>query len=786
MSNQNVGARSPRPLAAILMAFVVLGIIYSIVVPPFEASDEKWHYPMVKYIADHWSLPVQEPGVETPWRQEGSQPPLYYFLGALATCWIDTSDMETVRHLNPHVDAGATPDGNINLVVHNPALESFPWQGTVLAVHIVRFLSVLMSAAAVYLTYLIVREVLPNGGDHKGRPYMALAAAAIHAFTPMYVFISGSVNNDNLVVPLCSLALLMLLRMLPNAQSGSSEPRLSRVGPVKRWIARSNASVQLGRYLALGVVLGLAALTKSSSLALTVITAMVVVVRAVRRRSWTEFFAGGLATLLPLLLTAGWWYLRNLRLYGDLTGLNTFTEILGTRDVPADLAQLWRERYSFLAGYWGNFGGLNVPLPTWAYTVLNTLLVIAALGLVALLLRKVIGVEKHLFIGHWSLFVCFLWGLGVFIPWLWWARVTWSSQGRLVFPAISVWSLLIVLGFNELAGMVEHLSKSWLKTIPNLIRYCPAICVLLPAALAPFAWIAPAYALPEPLTDNQAAAIPHRLEADFGGVMRLLGYDLETEMVEPGGQVAVILYWEALAPAGRDYTVFVHLLGEHDLLVAQRDTFPGLGLLSTTWLEPGYAWADRYALQVPPTAYAPDLAQVEVGLYDATSEARLPASTGGDNVRFGQVEIRARPGDAPNPISVNFDNQMALVGYDLDRRAVRPGETVALTLYWRGLRRMDVNYTVSVQFVNSDWVKAAQQDTWPVGGTAPTSTWQPGVLIEDAYSLTIADVPPGVYDVRLTVYRFDEQGGIVTLPTIPEGGRMQATHVVLTRVRIVQ
>ncbi len=169
----------------IVSLFIVLGTVYSVVVPPFEASDEKWHYPMVKYIADHWSLPVQEPGVETPWRQEGSQPPLYYFLGALATCWIDTSDMETIRHINPHVAPGATPDGNVNLVVHDPALESFPWRGTVLAVHIVRLLSVLMGAAAVYLTYLIVREVLP------GQPALALGAAAVHAFTPMYVFISG-------------------------------------------------------------------------------------------------------------------------------------------------------------------------------------------------------------------------------------------------------------------------------------------------------------------------------------------------------------------------------------------------------------------------------------------------------------------------------------------------------------------------------------------------------------------------------------------------------------------
>ena len=93
-------------LASIVAAFVVLAAIYSVVVPPFEASDELWHYPMVKVLADTWTLPVQDLANVGPWRQEGSQPPLYYFLAALATAWVDTSDMPEVRHLNPHVDNG--------------------------------------------------------------------------------------------------------------------------------------------------------------------------------------------------------------------------------------------------------------------------------------------------------------------------------------------------------------------------------------------------------------------------------------------------------------------------------------------------------------------------------------------------------------------------------------------------------------------------------------------------------------------------------------------------------
>jgi 4-amino-4-deoxy-L-arabinose transferase-like glycosyltransferase len=763
-----VGRRAERAiLAAILTLFAALGVIYSVFVPPFEASDEKWHYPMVKYVADNWALPVQVPGVDTPWRQEGSQPPLYYALAAAATSWIDTSDMELVRHLNPRVDPGATPDGNVNLAVHHPAWESFPWRGTVLAVHLVRLLSVLMGTAAVALTYLIVRQVVPD------EPALALGAAAIHAFTPMVVFIAGSVNNDNLVMPLSSLALLMLIRMT-NSKSQIPNPKSSIVG-----------------YSSLGFVLGLAVLAKTSALALTVLAALVVAVRAVRRRSWAEFLIGGLATLVPVLAVAGWWFLRNLRLYGDLSGLNVFTEILGTRDVPADLVQLWRERYSFAAGYWGNFGGINVPMPAWVYAVLNALAVVAALGLVVLFFKYLLRTTARLDIGHWTLdighwpfIICLLWGLGVFVPWLWWARVTWSSQGRLVFTAISTWSLLLALG---LAGWLPRRWGRWAVA-------AFALFLLGLAAAAPFAWIAPAYALPEPLTDVQVAAIPQRVEADFGtesgGVLRLLGCDLETEAVRPGGQVAVTLYWEGLTPADRDYTVFVHLLGEGELLVAQRDTFPGLGLLSTTWLEPGFRWADRYVLPVPDTAYAPDVAQIELGLYDGATGARLAATSPGgeplgDNVRFGQVEVRPLPGDVPNPISVNFGDRMALVGYDLSERVVHAGDAVTLTLYWRGLRRMDVNYTVSVQLVDAGQRKAAQRDGWPLDGAAPTAAWEPGQMLVDPYALAVSqDASPGIYDVQIVVYVVEE-GSIARLPVIPAGGQMLSEHVVLTRVRVV-
>ena len=67
-----------RLLAGILALFLLLGSTYALVTPPFEASDELWHYPMIRHLADGNPLPVQvfDPALAGPWKQEASQPPL--------------------------------------------------------------------------------------------------------------------------------------------------------------------------------------------------------------------------------------------------------------------------------------------------------------------------------------------------------------------------------------------------------------------------------------------------------------------------------------------------------------------------------------------------------------------------------------------------------------------------------------------------------------------------------------------------------------------------------------
>ncbi len=88
-----------RWLGLILLLFLALGFTYALVTPVFEASDELWHYPMIRHLADGNPLPVQvfDPAQAGLWKQEASQPPLYYYLGAALTFWIDTADMPQIR-----------------------------------------------------------------------------------------------------------------------------------------------------------------------------------------------------------------------------------------------------------------------------------------------------------------------------------------------------------------------------------------------------------------------------------------------------------------------------------------------------------------------------------------------------------------------------------------------------------------------------------------------------------------------------------------------------------------
>ena len=796
-----------RLLALILGLFVLLGFTYALTTPVFEASDELWHYPMIRHLADGNALPVQvyDPALAGPWKQEASQPPLYYYVAAALTFWIDTADMEEIRWLNPHVDNGIiTEDGNTNLAIHDPAQN--PWQGTLLAVRIVRLASVLMSAGTVLLTYLIAKQVAPN------RPEIALGATAVNAFLPMFLFISGAVNNDNLAILLASLAIWLMIRAVNSKQYPVNSEQLSANS--------EHQTVKVWYWLLLGAVIGLAVLTKEGTFALFPLAwGTIFIVRwqvtmmgdnghfghAQYRRfsSYSQLFKTLLQSILyfvllliPVALIAGWWYWRNIQLYGDFLGWSAFIAVLGERASPASLAQLWDERQGFMMSFWGLFGGVNIPMPMWIYQVLNLVLMVSVVGFVVYLIREIRDWRSE--IGNWSwhlkslisnliyfvtsrfgLVVCLLFSGAVVLGLIQWATTTWSSQGRLVFTAVSALCVLMVVG---LVGWLPPKPARWAAGSLGSFMF-------VVAALAPWLWIQAAYEIPV------YASPMDRVGTEFGGQLRLVGYELEETAVSPGDALWLTLEWEVLDEMDRDWSVFVHLtdpvLGQP---IAQRDMYPGQGLLATRLLESGDRFVNRYKLIVPPTSIAPAELILNVGLYDyntcpdcerlpITDEGLLSVST--DAVQLATIPLTAVSGDYPNSISVNFGDELELVGYEIDPRRAQPGDMITLNTYWRGKRPLTNDYTFFAQIVDLETTaRYGSQDIQPPDGT--TSTWEPDTDQIIPMSITLDEnIPPGVYPIIIGVYTHSEESGFQRLQIItPEGRITQDDFLILTPIRL--
>ena len=142
--------------------------------------------------------------------------------------------------------------------------------------------------------------------------------------------------------------------------------------------------------------------------------------------------------------------------------------------------------------------------------------------------------------------------------------------------------------------------------------------------------------------------IPHPLKVDFDDGVSLLGYDLGTDKLHPGGTVYLTLYWQARQPVKHRYKVFTHLLGEvfnaasGNFLWGQQDNEPLNGTRPTPTWRVGEIIIDSYA--IPLQAQAPaGLYALEIGLYDPATGARLPVLNDEQQVKADHLLLTHMP-----------------------------------------------------------------------------------------------------------------------------------------------
>jgi hypothetical protein len=729
----------------ILVGYLALAFGFSVVNPIYESTDELHQFRYIRYIQEFGALPEQR--ADQP-RIQAHHPPLYYVIAALATGLIPP-DRPALYEPVPNPYYGyrywEINNDNKNRYLHGPD-EQWPYSGIVLMVHAARWVNILIGALMVWVTYRLALTVFPD------RKSLAAAAAALVAFNPQFLFMSGAVNNDVIAGLFGSILLWIGVTII-------------RLGLT----TRRSILLALAFALALMAKFNLAFALPLVELALLI----AVWPRAGRASDWRGFIKANLFIVLFVALIAGWWFVRNTQLYGEPTGVQRMNELWGGRNPAESFGLAVSEIPYAWSSFWGRFGYGQIPLPDAIYTGALIVSLMGLAGLIVAFARKQFDriQIKQLILVIFSalLFAAALFGYMM--------SSTAGPMGRFYFPGLSAFGLLLAVSWTTLFTL-RNTRFSLLVS-----RYAIPVASFALALIAFFGYFVPAYAAPQKM---DAASIAQPLTVTFDGKIELLGAEVDRTAAQPGDPIKVTLTWRARQPIERSYVEFVHLIDEQGIIVAQRDTWPGRGMYPTTLWQPDEVIADSMYLHIPAGAYAPNAATLQVGLYEQDGP-RLGAldalgQTVADNAAsIGSLKIDPRPGEYPNSMQVDFGQQVELLGYEMSPRSILPGEAITVTLVWRATAPFAEDYSVFLNALRPTQRISAQDTSKPLRDTFSTKNWPVGHVITDVRVLQFPPTAkPGELDVEVGWFL----PKVGRLNVLAEDGHEVDTRQLLSKIRV--
>lgn len=710
--------------------YMVLAAAYSWVVPLGESPDEVDHFLYVRYLVENRAFPVMHPDPADNLTMEANQPPLFYLLNAAVTAPLPmTATADFPR--NACFTFDPFDGGRAHFYLHERA-EQLPLSADYLAFRVARLVSVVLGALTVWLAYRLGQRVIVGGHP------VGLLAAGILAFTPQFVFMTASVNNDVLTAVIGA-ALVYFTVEAVRAPS-------------------------LMRFAGLGVLMGLGLLTKFALLAFWPLPLLAIVLTADQKRPKRSLPYVAVVLGLPLLL-AGWWYFRAYLLYGDPLAWDVHLQAKGSevlRTTPLTLTDLREFVVIHFQSYWAWFGWLKIKTADWVYAVLAAGVLAAWLGLLVWG-KAAVGPLKTAALGRWrswlrenlavtAVFLSILATTAIYASLFRYIQtINWSGyQGRLAYAAIAPLAVLLATGWGQTAVFITKLGRNQ-RTAGQTLWYSLPMVGLLALALVSLVQLNTAYdraTLYEPPASWQRVC----QETPAGFYVEAVDYPA----VVMGGEALIV----SLAGYGADSQ---SLAGEVALL-----NWDGAVLATAVFQQTSVTndqVVGRAELALPPDVQP--------------AAARLVFGADNGTVALGPVKIAAEQATLPEPttpVTANFADEIALIGYDLQ---VESG-AVRLKTYWQALRPIGASYTIFVHLLDDEGALVAQQDALPQGGAYPTSIWAVGELVVDEAVLLL---PPGAQPAALSIgwYRLDTLERLsLAKAVVGENLSSQTDHLLLT------
>ena len=428
-------------LGGIILGYWIVGGLFAIRTPDWQAPDEPAHYNYVAQIAEQGIIPVIEMG---DWDND--------YLEQLKSIRFDPAYLDAI-HTVQYED-------------HQPPLYylllSPIYSLTDGSLTALRLFSVLIGTVMIISAYGIGMILYPNAS------WIGLGAGAFVAFVPQHLAILASVNNDALGWALMGLMLWATAHYL-------------KYDRVKAWH--------------LGLLVGLGFITKATTYFMAGVVPLIILLKWMQDthpRNYRALIMQWAQFLIPALVLGLLWWMRNFDVYGfpDFMGLGAHdavvfeqTRTAETIDAIGLSAYLEMGVNTTFNSFWGQFGWMAVPLQARWYMVIDAILAVVVSGLAIrwYLLPSVGQVDGEseqadVASADRNIWIVLLLTIGLSIMAYIYYNVEFQQfQGRYMFTMLIPLGILFALGLDGWRQLITR----WVK-LPKRIESWVAYSMLVP------------------------------------------------------------------------------------------------------------------------------------------------------------------------------------------------------------------------------------------------------------------------------------------------------------------
>lgn len=653
----------------------MLCLLYNAVIPLGDGFDELAHYIHIDWIAQNRQLPdirVTQPSYES------QQAPAYHIAAAALIAWVDRSDWPALFRTQN------VPTGNLAGQAYLRDGTEWAWTGTLLAARLARLLSTAMGMLVLWFIFDLAANLRLPAQMARFQHVLPTLSVAVLAFTPKFLRMSATINNDIGVAVAGAACLWMAVKVLGRSQPGR------------------------GQMFIFGLALGLGIASKQDGFALGLpgLYVMGIVLgglftrRALPGRD--RWVADGLVLagccLAGFAVFGGSFLAYNALRYQDALGWSTATALIhdgSRRATPLTPAEFIDWLPYTLATYWGG-KGYEFDLPAWANTGYFALLGVLALGIARVgwkvLRNKRAWLAGPLLAQLGLMAVAIL--AGVLVNIYWTANFIYPNL-RYLSPVYPAFALLI-------AAAHMGLLPARVRVVGTGVIMLASIAISIYVAL----WVVLPISRPiERANSSEARSTPVDGLATFDNGIELLGAELAQPRIDPGSPIDLTVFWRATREITGTYLLVLDARDEQGQWLGRFSTADTHARQYAPQLWPVDAVL-KQTYSIPVTSTRQALASVTAGWYEAAPPNRLSAvSTGGVAAGIAKVKVRGpRPAElAPRTaLDAQFGGRLRLEGYDLN------GDT--LRLFWRATRLTSASATVFVHGLDAAGALIVQHD----------------------------------------------------------------------------